>query len=80
MPASSTHLLLCVANQSAEDLQVLKIYRRIPDPAAEAKGFVRIVDDSGEDYLYPQANFLALPLPETLEQRLEQLAAEHSST
>ncbi|MGH9361052.1 MAG: hypothetical protein ACRD2T_03990 [Thermoanaerobaculia bacterium] len=74
------HLLICVANDGAEDLQVLKIYRRIPDSSAEAKGFVRVVDDSGEDYVYPQANFLSLPLPESLAQQLEELAAERAST
>jgi hypothetical protein len=72
------HLLVCVANEGAEDLQVLKVYRRIPDEAAAAKGFVRIIDDSGEDYLYPQAAFLPLPLSPTLEQQLETLAVEQA--
>ena len=75
---TAPHLLVCVANEGAEDLQVLKVYRRIPDEAAAAKGFVRIIDDSGEDYLYPQAAFLPLPLSPTLEQQLESLAVEQS--
>ena len=75
---SPPHLLVCVTNDGAEDLQVLKVYRRIPDESASAKGFVRVVDDSGEDYLYPQAAFLPLPLSPALEQQLESLAAERS--
>jgi hypothetical protein len=74
----SPHLVVCVTNEGAEDLQVLKVYRRIPDEAAGTKGFVRIIDDSGEDYLYPEAAFLPLPLSPTLEQQLETLAVEQS--
>ena len=74
------HLLICVANQGAEDLQVLKIYRRLPDEEAASKGFVRVIDDSGEDYLYPESAFLSLPLPPALEQQLEGLAAGRSHT
>jgi hypothetical protein len=71
-PAS--HFLLCIANEGAEDLQAMKVYRRLPDEVAEARGFVRVIDDSGEDYLYPRSSFL--PLPPALEQQLEGLAAE----
>lgn len=41
---------LCSTNQ---DITVGCVYRVVPDPAAEAEGLVRIVDESGEDYLYP---------------------------
>jgi len=74
MPPPS-HFLLCVANEGAADLQLLKLYRWIPDDVAEDKGFVRIVDDSGEDYLYPRASFVELPLPRSVEERLDQLSA-----
>jgi hypothetical protein len=56
---ASTALIVCVRNEGAEDLQVLMIYRRIPDERAETKGFLRVVDESGEDYLYPESSFLA---------------------
>lgn len=72
------HLLVCVANDGAEDLQVLKVYRHLPDETAESRGFFRVIDDSGEDYLYPQSAFLPLPLPPSLEQRLEDLAVEQT--
>lgn len=72
------HLLVCIANEGAEDLQVLKVYRRIPDDSAASRGFVRVVDDSGEDYLYPQTAFLPLPLTPSLEEQLEAVVTERS--
>lgn len=77
MPTPS-NLLVCVAVEGTEDLQLLEVYRRLPDASAEQRGFVRIVDDSGEDYLYPESAFLPLPSPPALERRLEGLAAESS--
>ena len=44
---------VCVANQGCDDLSVGMLYRLLPDEAAAAEGLVRVVDDSGEDYLYP---------------------------
>lgn len=73
-----THLVICIGNEGAEDLQILRVYRRLPDAAAESKGFLRVIDDSGEDYLYPEAAFLPLPLPPSLEQQLESLAEKRS--
>lgn len=70
----SHHLLICISAEGAEDLQVLKVYRRLPDESAEAKGFFRVIDDSGEDYLYPQGSFHELPLLPALEEELEGLA------
>ena len=72
---TSPHFLLCVANHGAPDLQILKLYRRIADDAAEAKGFERVVDDSGEDYLYPRENFVPLSLPRSVEERLDNLSS-----
>ena len=74
-----THLVICIGNEGAEDLQVLRVYRRLPDETAEARGFLRVIDDSGEDYLYPESSFLALPLPPALEQRLEALAEKRAA-
>lgn len=76
--AHQAHLVICIRNEGAEDLQVLKVYRRIPDERAETKGFLRVVDESGEDYLYPESSFLALPVPRSLEQQLETIAQERS--
>jgi len=57
--------LLCVncANYPAS-LEVRKVYAALPDPEAESSGFVRVIDESGEDYLYPQSLFVAVELPQ----------------
>jgi archaellum component FlaG (FlaF/FlaG flagellin family) len=57
-------LVICVKNEGHEaSLERRKIYRVIADPVAEAHRLLRVVDESGEDYLYPRGCFLALTLP-----------------
>jgi len=56
--------LLCVGNKGYEaSLEVRKLYEHIPDKEAERHGQVRIVDESGEDYLYPSIFFAPVRLP-----------------
>jgi hypothetical protein len=55
--------LLCVRNEGAEDLEVRKPYQVLSDPAATRRGQVRVIDESGEDYLYPAEYFVAVKLP-----------------
>ena len=55
--------LLCVHNEDAEDLEPRKVYPVLPDRAAEREGYVRVVDESGEDYLYPSEYFVPVKLP-----------------
>ena len=45
--------LLCVRNKGCEDLEPRKLYEQLPDSGAAEDGYVRVVDESGEDYLYP---------------------------
>jgi hypothetical protein len=56
--------LLCIRNDGyAASLQTRKLYERLSDKAAEARGLVRVIDESGEDYLYPQKLFATVNLP-----------------
>ncbi len=56
--------LLCIDNDGhPASLEVRKIYEAIPDRVAASRGLVRVVDESGEDYLYPAARFVAVELP-----------------
>jgi hypothetical protein len=56
--------LLCVKNDDYPvSLEVRKIYQVIPDATATARHFVRVVDESGEDYLYPESYFVPIELP-----------------
>jgi hypothetical protein len=62
---SKQQFVLCVKNEAyPASLEVRKVYRSLPDPAASAKGFVRVIDESGEDYLYPADHFVAVDLPQ----------------
>jgi len=51
-------------------LIVRRLYRQLADPEAERRGLVRVVDESGEDYLFPERLFTALELPGAIRQRL----------
>lgn len=62
--------VVCIANDECEDLEVRKIYQTIPDESAAQDGLVRIVDESGEDYLYPATLFLNIELPQAVEKAL----------
>jgi len=65
MPKSQTkQLVVCVANDDyATSLEKRKIYVALRDTDAEKHGLLRIVDESGEDYLYPKTLFRAIALP-----------------
>jgi hypothetical protein len=54
----------------APALEPRKIYRVLPDPAAARRRQIRIVDESGEDYLYPELFFVPIKLPEAVEEAL----------
>ena len=61
------HFVVCVSNAGyATSLELRKIYEVIPDSEAEAHGMIRLVDESGEDYLYPRVLFLPIRLPATV--------------
>ena len=54
---------LCIENKDCEDLEKRKIYQVIPDKESEKEGYLRVIDESGEDYLYPQSYFILVRLP-----------------
>ena len=61
--AQPQQLVVCVDNEGyPASLAMRKIYVALPDAAAEKHGLIRVVDESGEDYLYPKAFFRPLAL------------------
>jgi hypothetical protein len=63
-PKPTTSFVVCVDNDGyAASLEARKIYRVIPDARAAAHRMLRIVDESGEDYLYPVDRFVTVRLP-----------------
>jgi hypothetical protein len=66
---------VCVADDGCEDLSAGMLYRVLPDADAAGEGLMRVIDDSGEDYLYPATRFVVVAVPESEEQRLLAVAA-----
>ncbi|MBI5079905.1 MAG: hypothetical protein HZB17_01170 [Chloroflexi bacterium] len=63
--------VLCIDNKDYEaSLIPRKIYEVIPDDQAEQDDFVRVIDESGEDYLYNKNHFMFVELPEEVERVL----------
>ena len=68
--------LLCVDNEGYEaSLEVRKLYEKIPDKEAERHNQVRIIDESGEDYLYPSKFFVSVRLPIQAKNKILEKAA-----
>lgn len=58
---------ICVNNGGyRDDLKVRTVYKALPDESAERSGYVRIIDETGEDYLYPDSCFVFTDLPENV--------------
>jgi hypothetical protein len=74
-PTSS--FALCVRDDGSEDLEQRKLYQVLPDREAAREGYLRIVDESGEDYLYPSELFVALRLPAAIARRLMSASQEN---
>lgn len=63
----SEQLVVCLDNEGyTASLERRKIYIALPDPDADKNGLLRVIDESGEDYLYPKASFGSITLPEPL--------------
>ncbi len=62
---------ICLKNKDCEDLVVRKIYPVLHDEQAEAEDYIRVVDESGEDYLYPASYFFIVALPQQVERALK---------
>ena len=54
---------LCIENGDCEDIEKRKFYQILPDKEAAREGYLRVVDESQEDYLYPESYFIFVELP-----------------
>jgi hypothetical protein len=64
---STPRFAICVDNSEyPASLELHKIYRVLADKAAQADGDIRIIDESGEDYLFPADYFIPIDLPQTI--------------
>jgi hypothetical protein len=66
------HFLLCIDDGGfPESLEKRKFYEVLEDSDTVSEGMVRVIDESGEDYLYPRAYFADVALPQQVERALE---------
>lgn len=64
MNAAAERFVVCVSNEGyPDDLEIRKLYSVLPDPKARGRGRIRVVDGTGEDYLFPARLFMPVPLP-----------------
>ena len=67
MTKAAKQLVICIAITGYEvSLERRKIYVAMPDARAEKLEQIRVIDESGEDYLYPQEYFVAVALPHSI--------------
>jgi hypothetical protein len=63
--------MICLSNTGYEaSLELRKLYSVVPDEGAALMGLVRVVDESGDAYLYPAKRFVPIAIQATLEQQL----------
>jgi len=73
---AAVRFAVCIKNKGYEaSLERGKLYRIVPDEEAEAHGYLRIVDESGEDYGYAASRFFSIDLPKPLEKALVRVAS-----
>src|ERR1051326_2574485 len=73
----AVHFVVCLDNEGyPASLEVGKLYRLIPDVEAEAEGLLRVIDESGEDYVFEAKRFHEITVPPIVEKVL--LTANHS--
>ena len=67
--------VICIDNEGYEaSLEMRKLYVALRDSAADKQGLVRVIDESGEDYLYSKAFFRAVALPQSIKKAVQAAA------
>jgi hypothetical protein len=80
MRSSKTLFAICVRNNDyPASLELRKLYQVIPDVRAARRGLMRIVDESGEDYLYPERYFAVVRLGDAVRRALARAVASEGA-
>jgi hypothetical protein len=64
--STKKRFVVCIKNDDCEDLELRKIYEVLPDKEAAEDDYIRVIDESGEDYLYPAIYFYPVELPQAV--------------
>jgi hypothetical protein len=71
MKRSDLKFVVCIKNDGyAASLELRKVYQVVPDQAVAKLHQIRVIDESGEDYLYPENYFVVVQVPESAEKAL----------
>ena len=75
MKSTSQKFVICTGNSGYEaSLELRKLYEFVPDSAADKHGQIRLIDESGEDYLFPASLFVHVELPAAVTKQIEHAA------
>ena len=74
MTVKNNTFVICINNKGCEDLDVRKIYEVLPDESAAKDDYIRVIDESGEDYLYPASNFCPIEITANVRESLKHAA------
>jgi len=78
---SAGRYVVCLGNDGYRaSLVPRRLYRVFPDVDAEHRGLLRVLDESGEDYLYPERLFLRIDLPKGADRLLEKAPSKQKAT
>jgi len=64
MNEQSKRFVVCIANEGCDDLELRKLYAVVADGGPTEEGYLRVIDESGDHYLYPEKNFAPVELAE----------------
>jgi hypothetical protein len=67
------HFVICISTDDPDLSTPRMIYEVLPDESAEKSNYLRVIDNEGEDYLYPADYFISVNLPHKTEQKLLQI-------
>lgn len=66
---SETRFVICINDGGyVDDLKVRTVYQVLPDESAARSNYIRVVDETGEDYLYPANLFVPIEVPREVEE------------
>jgi hypothetical protein len=74
MANGQTRFVVCISSDDPDLLTPRRTYQVLPDESAAKSNYIRVIDNEGEDYLYPADYFIALELPRKVERALLQAA------
>jgi hypothetical protein len=70
MQKAKPHFVICINTDDPDMLTPRMIYEVLPDESAAKSNYLRVIDNEGEDYLYPADYFISVNFPHKIEQKL----------